>query len=190
MRRIFYSLAIVVFCLFVFRQVSFSQDRMAECDLCGYCKNYIPPTPQTNPPSQWEACRVCLYPDANPTPTVGDTLRINANMPPTPYPGHMWTMIGCLSTDINDFTGEGAAANIVNFLLNKLVFPLAGGIALLFLIYGAFLLLTSQSEPEKLNQGKRVVMGSIIGIIFVLFTVFIVNIIAGVLKIPGFSASP
>lgn len=99
-------------------------------------------------------------------------------------------MIGCLSTDINDFTGEGAAANIVNFLLNKLVFPLAGGIALLFLIYGAFLLLTSQSEPEKLNQGKRVVMGSIIGIIFVLFTVFIVNIIAGVLKIPGFSASP
>lgn len=189
MRRFVLFILFATLTFFILRTPAFSQERTAECDLCGYCKNYVPTPPQTNPPAKWEECRQCLYPTANPTPSNNDTLRIDlsSNMPPTPWPGRMYTMIGCVNTNINDFTQEGAAANIVNFLLNRLIFPMSGGIALSFLIYGAFLILTSQSEPDKLNHGQRVVMGAIIGIIFVLLTVFIVNFVAGILKIPGIS---
>jgi len=192
MRKILFSFLFIIISVFAFSQITLAQGvRQAECDLCGYCKNYNPAPPQTNPPANWPECRKCLYEAASEDPLSGDTLKIDVstNMPPTPYPGHMFTMIGCISSNLSDFTQEGAAANIVNLLLNNLIFPLSGGIALMFLIYGSFLILTSQAEPEKLNQGKRVVMGSIIGIIFVIFSVFIVNIIAnGVLKIPGFSS--
>jgi hypothetical protein len=64
---------------------------------------------------------------------------------------------------------------------------ITGAIGLAYLIYGSFILLTSQAEPEKINQGKRIVYGAIIGIIITLFSIFLVNLIAnGFLKIPGF----
>jgi len=67
------------------------------------------------------------------------------------------------------------------------VFSVAGGIAFLYLIYGAFIITTSQSNPERLNYGRRVVYGAITGLIFTLGSVFIVKFIAsGILKIPGF----
>jgi len=65
-----------------------------------------------------------------------------------------------------------------------------GGIALLMLMYGGFLILTSQAEPERLNYGRRVVTGAVIGLIFALGSVFIVNIIgSGILRLPGFGGA-
>ncbi len=96
-------------------------------------------------------------------------------------------MIGCLRTNLaGGFTERGAAAGVVQTLLN-LIFSAVGGIAFLYLLYGAFLVLTSQADPERLNQGKRVVYGAVIGLIFTITSVFLINFIAsGVLKIPGF----
>lgn len=95
-------------------------------------------------------------------------------------------MIGCLSTNVSGgFTGEGGAGSVVQTLLN-ILFTSSGGVAFIFLLYGAFTLLTSQGDAEKLNQGKRIVTGAIIGIIFVIGSVFIVNLIGcQVLKLPG-----
>lgn len=96
-------------------------------------------------------------------------------------------MIGCINTSLDSFTNPLAAGSVTQKLLN-IVFSIAGGIAFLYLLYGSFLVLTSQSDPEKLNQGKRVIYGAIIGVIFAFSAVFIVNMIASnVLKIPGFS---
>ena len=190
MKRYFILTLVLVSFIYAFLVVGNinAQVRWAECDMCGYCWRFIPTPPQTNPPGNWEPCRKCLYEDTiGFSATENKTLEIDAttNNPPTPYPGHMYTMIGCLSTNLTDFTQQGAAGNIVNYILNRLIFPLSGGIALLYLIYGAFLIMTSQADAERLNQGKRVVTGSIIGLVFVLFTVFLVNIVAYViLKIP------
>ncbi|MBI4225933.1 hypothetical protein HY612_02365 [Candidatus Roizmanbacteria bacterium] len=155
--------------------------RYAACDLCGYC-------PPDQLPSTWEKCRLCLYPTASPDSALKETLRVDlgTNTGPTPYQGRQYTVIGCIKTDLGSFQQEGAAASVVQILLN-VIFSIIGSIAFLYLIYGSFVVLTSQAEPERLNYGKRLIYGAIIGLIFSLSSVFIVNFLAsGVLKIPGF----
>jgi hypothetical protein len=204
---------VVVASLLFFTILSFSykiyaQDRFATCDACGLCPIIendnnditkpggtctIPNDPP--PPGNWKACVHCLYPDLYPTTSVPQpedclTLKIvpDANQAPTVYPGRQYTMIGCVTSEkgFENNTGSGASS-FTQALFDLIVFKMIGGIALLYLMYGAFLIITSQSDPEKLNHGKRVLLGSIIGLIFVLSTVFLVNLIgSNILKIPGF----
>lgn len=189
MKRIFLAL-LLFFSLFVFKTqvvgltltpAPAASSRFAACDLCGYC-------PPDKPPASWEKCRLCLYPNAGTNPATRDTLKINAttNTGPTPQPGRQHTVIGCIKTDLASFSQEGAAASVVQTLLN-IIFSLIGGIAFLYLMYGAFTILTSQADPERLNYGRRLIYGAVVGLIFSLLSAFIVNFIAsGILKIPGF----
>ena len=160
----------------------FAQDRYAVCDLCGFC-------PPNQPPQSWSACQECLYPDISSDPSTMESLIVNpdTNLPPTGAPGKQYTFLGCLGGDgSGGFTEEGAGGGVVQSLLN-IVFAIAGGIAFLYLLYGSFIIATSQANPERLNYGKRVVYGAIAGVIFTLSSVFIVKFIAsGILKIPGF----
>ena len=62
-----------------------------------------------------------------------------------------------------------------------------GIVALLFIMYGGFLVLTSKGDPLQLQKGKSYVVSSIIGIVlavsgFVLYQILAVDVI----KIPGF----
>ncbi len=158
-------------------------DRLAACDLCGYC-------PGNTPPANWSKCAECLYGITNADPTSNITLKIDetTNLPPKAVPGKMYTQLGCIGTNLGGFQQEGAAAGVVQTLLN-VVFSIVGGLAFLSLIYGSFIILTSQANPERLNYGKRVVYGAVIGVIFSLSSVFLVNLLAsGILKIPGFNS--
>ncbi len=155
--------------------------RHAACDLCGYC----PPNPA---PSSWGDCVNCLYGlPKNTSPDAGVTLNIddNTNLPPEPTPGKQYTMLGCIG-GFGGFAQSGGQASVIQVVLN-IIFSIVGGVALLSLIYGAFVIMTSQSNPERLNYGKRIVYGAIIGTIFTAFSVFLINFLAtGILKIPGF----
>lgn len=189
MKKILF-LIIIIFFLFVSFSV-FAQtqnqtknpqvtERFSSCDQCGFC----PPNP---PPQSWQNCKKCLYPEASDDPSSMDTLRINpeTNTPPTPQPGKQYTFFGCLGGG-SSFTQESGVGSVVQSLLN-VIFGISGGIAFLYLIYGAFVIATSQADPERLNYGKRAVSGAIIGLVFVLGSVFLVNFIAsGILKIPNF----
>lgn len=160
--------------------------RFAACDLCGYCRG-------NTPPANWNKCAECLYGLTSADPISNITLKIDetTNLPPKAVPGKMYTQLGCVGTNLGGFQQEGAAAGVAQTLLN-LVFSIVGGLAFLSLIYGSFIILTSQANPERLNYGKRVVYGAIVGVIFSLSAVFLVNLLAsGILKIPGFNtASP
>ncbi|MCL4375133.1 pilin [Patescibacteria group bacterium] len=163
-------------------------ERCTTCDLCGFCQDNGVPRPT---PGNWESCRNCLYPDlAGAAATDNETLRVGPeNLPVTPKPGVHYTMIGCINTG-DAFTNQGAAAGLVNTLLD-LVFKTVGGIAFLYFIYGAFLILTSRADPERLSQGKGVIYGALAGLVFSLMAIFIVNLIGGgILRIPGFSTIP
>ena len=154
--------------------------RYAACDLCGFC----PPSPA---PKSWAACQKCIYPNINPDPSAKESLIVNAetNLPIAPALGRQYTFLGCLKGGGGEF-GAGGAGSIIQSLLN-IIFSMAGGIAFLYLLYGSFVVATSQANPEKLNYGKRVVYGAIAGLIFTLGSVFVVRFIAsGILKIPGF----
>jgi hypothetical protein len=166
--------------------------RYATCDVCGYCINSQNPADWPEPPGSWAKCRACLYENASEDPKSGDTLVVDpeTNIPPQPHPGRHYTVFGCIKTNIGDFTQTGAASSLVQVLLN-IIFYIAGGVALMYIIYGSILIMTSQADSERLAHGKRVVTGSIIGLVLALFSVFIVNLIAsGILHLPGFSQSP
>jgi hypothetical protein len=155
--------------------------RYAKCDLCGYC-------PPNVAPQSWAACQKCLYPDISSDPSKMESLKIDpeTNLPITPAQGKQYTLLGCLGGIGGGFTDSNAAGGVVQSLLN-IIFSLSGGIAFLYLLYGSFIIITSQSNPERINYGKRMVYGSVSGLIFVLVSVYIVKFIAsGVLKIPGF----
>jgi len=174
---------IIILFLFVFAfasQQAFAQTRYAACDLCGYC----PPNPA---PQSWSACQKCIYPDINPDPTAMDSLKVDpeTNLPTSPVLGRQYTFLGCIKSN-EGFGSEGAVGGVVQIILN-IIFSLSGGIAFLYLIYGSFIIVTSQANPERLNYGRRVIYGAIAGLIFTLGSVFIVQFSAsGILKIPGF----
>lgn len=143
-----------------------SGESMANCDLCGYCQG-------EKPPSNWESCRKCLYPKFSGSAESNLTLK----GVPQPDQNHYYTMLGCLSTQPAEFAGQ----------ISRVFFSMVGGIAFLFLLYGAGIIATSQANPERLNYGKRVVYAALTGLFFVLFSTFLIRFIAvDILKIPGF----
>jgi len=179
----FLLLFIIYYLLLAIRLPSALAQSYSTCDLSGFC-------PPNQPPSNWENCRACLYQSSSTDPNSLETLVIEptTNLPPTPMPGRWYTFIGCVKTNLNSFESEGAAGSVVQILLD-LLFSVAGGLSLIYFIYGSFLILTSQSEPERLNQGRGIIYGAIAGIVFSLSAVFLINLIAsGILKIPGFSS--
>ncbi len=77
------------------------------------------------------------------------------------------TAIGCIPTDIKV---------LIPFLLPWL-FGIAGGIAFLLILFGAFQILTSAGNPEKVQNGQQIITNAVIGLLFIIFSVFIINLV-------------
>lgn len=162
----------------------------AECDACGYCVG-------REAPDDWKQCKACLYNKASDNPTSNQTLKIEQNTKTgrfeqvTKTPGSYYTQLGCLNTGSDSFTNPSAPGGVLNFLLSKLIFPTVGVLSFVSLIYGAFLLMTAQGSPEQVGKGRSYIIGAIVGLIFTLSAVLIINILAGdILRIPGFQRPP
>lgn len=207
MKRFFLFFILVIVLIFnIYPKETYANtNRYATCDQCGLCADIVDDTDPTNiqfnikgsvPSQSWPLCMKCLYPDITGDATKFDNFESlkmipdpdnTANyIPNPPKKGHFYTGIGCFTTNLTDFTDEGAASALTRPLLNVLL-SLAGGIAFLYLLYGAFLVVTSRGDPEQLSQGRRTIYGAIIGVVFAMSAVFLINLIAnGILKIPGF----
>jgi len=87
------------------------------------------------------------------------------------------TAIGCIHTS--------PAAFVKDFL--TFIIAISGGLAFLMMLLGAFQMLTSAGNPETLAAGKDRFTSAIIGLLFVIFAVLLMQIIGvGILGIPGF----
>ena len=153
--------------------------RYADCNACGYCST------QTKQPGNYKECMKCLYPNM----TEQETLAVDPvkNQPVPPATGKYYSQLGCIDVGAGGFKDPSAAGSVVNIILNRLLFPITGVLALLALIYGAFLLITGQDNPEQIARGKSWIYGGIIGVIFTFSAILIIRLIASdVLKIPGF----
>jgi len=87
------------------------------------------------------------------------------------------TDIACIPTDpvgfVSKFYGIGLG--------------LIGGVALLFIIAGGYIVLTSSGNPEKLNTGKNFIYYAIAGLLLGIFGFVFIQVIAvDILHIPGF----
>jgi len=211
MQKIFLSVIAALLFSFVLTRTSLAATRFATCDACGLCPIVVndptdPTCTVTKPdpldaskviklyPSDWQKCVECLYPSlTNPNPAECKTLQIkddNTSLNPV-TPGRQYTMLGCVTSGAQvGFNNASGASSFVQKLLD-VIFGLSGALAFLYLMYGGFIFLTSQADPEKLNYGRRLIYGAIAGLIITLSSVFIVNLIgSGILHIPGFSGTP
>ena len=106
-----------------------------------------------------EACRKCVGTPEEPT-------------------GDSWTALGCITTS--------SPQEFIAWLL-KSVIGIAGGIAFLLMLWGGFQIITSTGDPEKLNKGKEILTSAIIGLVVIIFSVFLLKLIGvDILQLPGF----
>lgn len=86
--------------------------------------------------------------------------------------------IGCIP--VEDTTA------FVSFILGWAI-GIGGGIAFLLIIYAGFMIMTSSGNPERLKAGQELLTSAIAGLIMLIFSVFILNLIGvRILQIPGF----
>lgn len=87
------------------------------------------------------------------------------------------TAIGCIRT-----SPAGLTQDFLRFVIG-----IGGGLAFLMMLLGAFQMLTSAGNPEILNAGRQRLTNAIIGLLFIIFAILLLQIIgAGILNIPGF----
>jgi hypothetical protein len=89
-----------------------------------------------------------------------------------------YTAIGCIPTDLSTFFSQ-------YFFVAGLGF--AGGIAFLLMLWGGFTIVISQGDPQKIQQGREIIVSAGVGLLFIIFSIVILKFIgADILKIPGF----
>ncbi len=71
---------------------------------------------------------------------------------------------------------NGDPTNLVNDIL-RIALGAAGGIAFLLIIYGGFKLTFSRGDPQAVQDGREVITSAIIGLIIVIFSVFLLRLI-------------
>jgi len=93
--------------------------------------------------------------------------------------GGVWSGLGCIQTESKRFIEE---------TIFGLGIGLAGMVSLLCIIYAAFTMQSSQGNPEKIKKAQELLTSCIMGLILIIFSVFILRLIGvSILRIPGFS---
>lgn len=88
--------------------------------------------------------------------------------------------LNCQNTSVN-----GLIRTIINWLLG-----IAFGIAVLFLIIGGFWYITSAGNEETAEKGKNTAINAIIGIVIIILSYVIINVIASLVQSPTSTTAP
>ncbi len=86
---------------------------------------------------------------------------------------------GCDTTSVNTAIGcipFGSSSALVTFFVSWGL-GISGGVAMLSLIYSAFMIMTSAGDPKKLSMGQEYLVSSLSGIVLIAFSVFILRLI-------------
>lgn len=89
----------------------------------------------------------------------------------------IWTAVGCIPSN-----PESVITTVISIGLAA-----GGGIVLIMILVGSFMLSVSQGDPNKTKEAKEIITSAIIGLLFVIFSVTILQFIGvSILRIPGF----
>ena len=70
----------------------------------------------------------------------------------------------------------------------QMILSLAGGIALTLIIYSGYQIAISDGNPEKVKGAKETIFSAIVGLLFIIFSIAILQIIGvDILQLPGYS---
>lgn len=81
------------------------------------------------------------------------------------------TAIGCIPV-LNSDNGTAFAGFILKWGIG-----VGSGIAFLLIVYGGFMVMTSQGDPNRLKAGQELLTSAISGIILLIFSIFILKFI-------------
>ncbi len=88
-----------------------------------------------------------------------------------------WTALGCIPQD---------PTALVAWVLARAM-GIGGGVAFLLTILGAFQVITSSGDPDKVKAGKDMITAAISGLLLIIFSLFLLQFIGvKILNIPGF----
>ncbi len=121
-------------------------------------------------------------------PNLADKQKIYPTTPPPPPPPCLdnlnpegcptfSTAVGKLGTKPEEFIKS----------LFAVLLSVSGGIAILLIMRAGYQMMTSQGEPQKLNNARDHLVAAIVGLIFLIFSFVILQIIGfDILRLPGF----
>lgn len=88
------------------------------------------------------------------------------------------TALGCISYDA---TSGGFVSSLLTIVIG-----LGGGVALLLILYGVFIVTSSAGIPEKLKSGNEIITSAVAGLLFIIMAIFLMNLIGiKILALPG-----
>lgn len=97
----------------------------------------------------------------------------------------IWTAIGCIPYGVTAGGEISAVPTIRAFI--SIGLGIAGGVVVIMVLVGAFLLSTSQGDLKRVDEGKALITSAVIGLLFVIFSVTILRFIGfDLLRLPGF----
>jgi hypothetical protein len=87
------------------------------------------------------------------------------------------TALGCLPVSTSGFTSA-----LLTFLAGT-----AGAISLVIMLIATIQIMTGGDNAEQVKKGKELFTGAITGLLFIIFSVTLLQIVAGgIIKLPGF----
>lgn len=90
-----------------------------------------------------------------------------------------------VATALGNIPTEPAA--LVKWILCNAV-AMGGGIAFLLSVWGGLTIMLAGGNPEKINEGKEIIGSAVTGLLFIIFSVFLLRLIGvNILKIPDFT---
>ncbi|MDR0463249.1 MAG: hypothetical protein LBG64_03465 [Pseudomonadales bacterium] len=102
---------------------------------------------------------------------VGTPCRICADR------GYLWTAVGCINTGY-----RGMASNLTAFFIG-----VAGLFFVLQIAFHSFKLISSAGNPQAVSQAREGIISSVFAILFIVFSVFILNLVGiSIFRLPGF----
>jgi hypothetical protein len=91
--------------------------------------------------------------------------------------GYIDTALGCLP-----YNREAFVSALFTFLVGA-----AGAIAIVVMLIAIFQIMTAGGNPEQLKKGRELFTAAVTGLLFLIFSVSILRIVAGdIIKLPGF----
>lgn len=152
------------------------------CYICGDAGNCFPRDagdPRCEYPD-WESCQAACTGQAPPGPgdtPFGPAKGICSSDPESGLiDDGIQTAIGCISI----YGPEALAGSIL-----KVAIGIGGGIAFLLILLGAFQIILSSGNPDKIQAGKELITAAVSGLLLIIFSVFILRIIGvEILQIP------
>lgn len=143
------------------------------------------PAPQAATPTPTPSCKYPGDPEfdsSNACSTSGGTpCDLSSN-------GQPGTAINAEDTGV--MTAIGCVPTHPTILIQKslrIFVGLGGGVALLLMLYATFQMITSQGNPEALKKANDQLTNAVIGLLFIIFSVLLLQIIGvDILQLPGF----